>query len=84
MLNRVIWGVFLISAVYWLPWWVILILGLASLFYFNNYIEIVVIAILFDVLYGSYYFTGYPYLLTFISIILLFSIIKFKSNLTAY
>jgi hypothetical protein len=84
MLNRVIWGVFLITAIFWLPWWVILIFSLASLFYFDNFIEIVPIAILFDVLYGSYYFTGYPYLISFISIILLFFIVKFKSNLTAY
>jgi hypothetical protein len=84
MLNRVIWGVFLITAIFWLPWWVILIFSLASLFYFDNFIEIVVIAILADVLYGSYYFTEFPYLISLSSIVLLFVIIKFKKNLLAY
>lgn len=84
MIKRVIFGFLNIVLFFFLPWWVVFILAAALTFYFENYFEIIIIALLADIVYGSLHFLGYPYLLTIIAVILFFIIKKFKNNLIAY
>ncbi len=84
MILRVILGVLLIFSFFVFPWWLVLILSLASLFYFDKFYEIIIIAILADVLYGSMYILDFPYPITLFAIILLFLVLNFKKNLIIY
>lgn len=53
MRNRIIFGVVLLVAVFYTPWWVVAILAFMGAFYWPPYFEIFVIGILLDILYGA-------------------------------
>jgi len=84
MLKRVILGLLAVLSIFILPWWIVFLISLASLFYFERFYEIIIIGILADVLYGSIHFLNFPYPITFVAIIVFYIISKFKNNLTAY
>jgi hypothetical protein len=83
-MKRIIWGVILFAAIFVLPWWIVFLFALASSFYFEKYYEIIFLALIADVLYGSFIVLNCPYSITLISIICLYIISKFKNNLVAY
>lgn len=83
-MKRVIWGVLMIVSVFILPWWIVFLLCLASLFYFERFYEVIIIALIADVIYGSYLYFGYPYLITLTSVLIFYTISRFKNNLIAY
>jgi hypothetical protein len=83
-MKRVILGGLSVLSVFILPWWVVFLFAFALLFHFDRFYEIIIIALIADVIYGSIYFVGFPYFFTFISIIFLYTISSFKKNLIAY
>jgi hypothetical protein len=84
MLKRVFWGIFAILTIFFLPWWIVFLVALALLFYFDRFYEVIIIGIIADVLYSSINFLDFPYPITLVSIIFLYIISKFKKNLIAY
>jgi len=82
---RVISDIILILIVFLLPWWVSTILALALFFYFEKYYELIVVAFIFDSLYGTASIYPFiPYLLTIISILITLVLLKFKKNLFTF
>ena len=84
MALRVILGILSIVSVFFLPWWFVFLIALALLFYFEKFYEVIIIALLADIIYGSEHFISFPYAITFIAIIFLYIVTKFKKNLIAY
>jgi hypothetical protein len=84
MLKRVILGLLAVISVFVLPWWLVFLISLALLFYFDRFYEVIIIAIFADILYGSVHFIGYPYLITLGTIIVFYIVTRFKKNLIAY
>jgi hypothetical protein len=84
MIQRVILGILSILSVFFLPWWIVFLICLALLFYCNRFYEVILIAIIADVLYGSIVTLGWPYSITLVAIIVFFLVSKFKRNLIAY
>ncbi len=84
MINRVLGGVFGILSVFFLPWWMVLSIVLSAMFYFDRYYEVIIIGLIADVLYGSFYAVNFPYPITLLSLIFLYIISNFKKNLIAY
>ncbi len=69
---------------FFLPWWVVLVLALAALFFFETYYEIVVLGLICDVLYiSSHSFFGLCGL-TLISGLLLIIVGQIKKRLIMY
>lgn len=84
MLLRVILGILSVLGVFLLPWWLVFLIALALLFRFKFYFEIIIIAVLADILYGSLTIFSFPYPLTVFSIIILYLVVTFKKNLILY
>lgn len=53
MNKRIIFDLIILGAVLYLPWWVVLVLGLFGTFYWAPFYEIILIGVLVDILYGS-------------------------------
>lgn len=60
MRSRIIFNIVFFAAVFYMPWWVIVFIGLAGVFKWSPYYEIIGFGVLFDVLYGAenLYFFG--------------------------
>lgn len=53
ILKRIIFDIALFFAIFYLPWWVIVIAGFWGAFTFSFYYEIIVAGLLLDILYGA-------------------------------
>ncbi len=68
LLSRIIVDVLLLTSVIYGWWIVVLVVSLACLLFFMNYIEIVIFGILFDAIFGNNQNLGiYGYLGTIVS-----------------
>ncbi len=85
MLGRIISVVVLVASAYLLPWWFVVVLTCAALFYFRNFYEAVGIGFLLDALYGTgSVFGGWPYMLTLIAVVLLVLATKLRERMIMY
>ncbi len=80
LLSRIL----ILASPFFLPWWVVLIFALAALFFFETYYEIVVLALICDVLYASSHSFFGLYGLTLISGLLLITVGQIKKRLIMY
>lgn len=53
MIKKVALNIILFFVILLLPWWVSVILGIALLFYFKNYSEIIVFGLIMDIYYAK-------------------------------
>ena len=77
-------GILSVFSVFIFPWWVVFLLALALMFHFKYFFEIIIIAILVDVLYGTAFVFNFPYMFTLLSIIIFYVIVRFKEGLILY
>ncbi len=80
LLSRIL----ILTTPFFLPWWVVLVLALAALFFFETYYEIVVLGLICDVLYASSHTFFGLYGLTLISGLLLIIVGQIKKRLIMY
>lgn len=69
---------------FFLPWWVVLVLTLAALFFYETYYEIVALGLICDVLYASSHTFFGLYGLTLVSALLLVAVGQIKKRLIMY
>ena len=58
IVKRIFFGIVLIGAVFYAPWWMTFLFALGGAFYFSHYYEVIVSGVVFDILYGV---TGSPF-----------------------
>lgn len=82
MISRIIFGVLLIFMAFLLPWWMVFILALLGLFYFENLYEVILVGLILDSLYKlPFTLWGFEFIFTLFFIIAMYLIIKFRKNL---
>jgi hypothetical protein len=82
LLKRILASLIFIYLGFSLPWWLVLILGFALSFYFNNYYEYVLAGLIIDSIYGQVFvFENFSFIFTLITLVLCLIIIKFKKQL---
>lgn len=74
----------ILLSVFMLPWWFVLILVCAGLFYFENFYEILFIGLFFDILYHSAHTVFGLYGFTLIACILFLIVKQIKKRLIVY
>jgi hypothetical protein len=71
---RVFCDIFLLAAVFFLPWWFMLIAASALFFVFSRFYELFLFAFLADLLYvGASPLGGSPFVLSTVALLLFFS-----------
>jgi len=53
MRNRIIFDIILLGAIFYAPWWFVVVLAFVGAFFWPPYFEIFFIGILLDILYGA-------------------------------
>lgn len=53
MKKRIIFDLILLSAIFYLPWWIVAILAFIGAFVWPMYYEIIAFGVIVDVLYGA-------------------------------
>ena len=83
---RLLTNFILFGSVLFLPWWVMIIIGIVALFKFNAFYEIVMWGLLADLLYGADVALFYNFgLFLSLGVLLLFIVIEFlKSRIRFY
>jgi len=76
--------IFILSTPFWVPWWLVLILGLSALFWFEKYWEIIFIGIILDTIYSTSYTIVGPYIFTLASLICFWGSLHIKQRLIVY
>ncbi len=51
--KRIFFDLILLAAVFYTPWWVVVVLGFIGAFYYPLYYEVIVAGLLIDILYGA-------------------------------
>lgn len=81
-MKRVLFGIFLISSVFYLPWWLPFLLCILGLFYFENLYEVIIVGLGLDVLYGAQFeIFGFDLFFTIAMLILFYLITVFKKQI---
>jgi hypothetical protein len=80
LLSRIL----ILISPFFVPWWIVLLLALASLFFFESYYEILVLGLICDVLYASSHTFFGLYGFTLISGLLLILVGQIKKRLIMY
>lgn len=57
ILARIIGDIALFFGLFFLPWWLVAVAGVVFLFIYNDYIEIIILGALIDVLFSPYAYT---------------------------
>ncbi len=74
----------LVASSFLIPWWLVLILVLAALFFYDAYYEIILIGFVCDVLYGTIDTVLGQYALTLSACILFIVVYQIKKRLILY
>ena len=71
-----------------MPWWAVIILTLAGLFYFDNLYEVIAIGLIFDSIYGTedllFLDIDFQYTVTLIALVIFVIVHRLKKNLVMY
>ncbi len=83
---RILLNIAIISSMFYLPWWVVIILALPGVFLFDGFYEIFFVGLLLDVLYGvkAEEFYGIWFVFTIIFTIIYITIKRLKKNIRFY
>lgn len=74
--------ILIVLSVFFLPWWLTTILAVLALLKFDFFLEIVLIGLLLDVIYGTHLiFVHIPYALSLLAIILFLLTTSLKKKL---
>jgi len=85
MWKRILYSSVVIMFVFIFPWWVSIVFALAGAFYFKLYIELIVVGVIIDSIYGNILFDDkIAFVFTLVTSILLGFISFLKSRMTAY
>ncbi|MBP9855782.1 MAG: hypothetical protein KBC48_00530 [Candidatus Pacebacteria bacterium] len=79
--KRLLLGVVLLISLFFGPWWLTVIIGLFGLIYFKNYYEVAVVALLFDLIYGSASASPWlplPFFLSSVVLLLIVSPLRYR------
>ena len=76
--------ILIVVSPFFLPWWIVFILALAALFYFDSFYEIVALGLICDVLYASSHSLVGLYGFTLISGLILILVRQIKKRLIMY
>ena len=76
IIVRILTNIILLFSIFILPWWVVIPISLALAFYFNFYLEVVLAALAFDLIYAPVSFFVGAYFITFF-VLLFFVVIEF-------
>lgn len=52
-ITRIITDIVLLLCVFFAPWWITLLLGSVAAFFFRSFIEIIIVGLLLDLLFGA-------------------------------
>ena len=81
-LERILISLIYLFLAFSLPWWLVIVVGLFLVFYFNNFYEFIVAGIILDILYGGIVtFEGFSFLFTLLTTISIIVLIRFKERL---
>jgi len=81
-LKRIACSLVFLFLVFILPWWLVIILGLVLVFYFNNFYEFIVAGLILDSLYGNIVsIDNFYFIFTLIIAISTVALINFKKKL---
>lgn len=53
IIKRILFTLFLLGAVLYAPWWLMLIVAICGTFYFPRYYEVIIIGVIADIFYGT-------------------------------
>lgn len=83
IIFRIFCDIVLILSLFYLPWWLVAAMGVALLFYFKNFYEIIIIGVLADMVYGipRKIFFDFEFINTVLAFILYFAAEKLKKFL---
>ena len=76
--------IFVLVSPFFLPWWAVLVLALAALFFYEPYYDILALGLICDVLYSSTHSFFGLYGFTLISGVLLIIVGQIKKRLIMY
>lgn len=77
--RRIGFGLCLLAAVFWLPWWVAIALAVGVFFLFDEYIELALVGLLIDTLHApqqTFSFASFQYFFLCLGLFLLFSLMR--------
>lgn len=85
MLARGICTILLCATVFLFPWWTVVLLLVAALFYFPRFYEAIGIGLLLDSVYATHAIaSSFPYLITLGAIVLVILIQYIRARLIMY
>lgn len=83
MAARLIYLLGLFLAVWWLPWWLVLLCGLAGIVRYHHFYEVLLPALCFDLLYAAPGVTwlGFQFAVSALSLVLVYVLEDFKARI---
>ncbi|MEO8637785.1 MAG: hypothetical protein ABI430_02705 [Candidatus Taylorbacteria bacterium] len=76
----------LMLSVFFIPWWVVLGLGICFLFYFDSFVEILILGFMIDSVYNvsSSHYLHFQFIISLLSVVLFVFSTQIKKRLTIY
>jgi len=85
MWKRIIYSIIVFSLVFLTPWWVSIIFAVAGAFYFKLFIELIIVGMFIDSIYGNILLDDkIAFIFTLVTSVLLGLISFLKDRMTAY
>lgn len=81
--KRILFDLFILASLFFIPWWVVVLLGVLGVFYFPAYYELVVFGFVLDILYGSSGGTGYGVVGFLVALVCFFAFEKIRREIRA-
>ena len=85
MWKRIIYSIIVFSLVFLTPWWVSIIFAIAGAFYFKLFIELIIVGMFIDSIYGNILFDDkIAFVFTLVTSVLLGFISFLKERMIGY
>lgn len=85
MWKRIIYSIIVFSLVFLAPWWVSIIFAIAGAFYFKLFIELIIVGMFIDSIYGNILFDDkIAFMFTLVTSVLLGFISFLKDRMIGY
>jgi hypothetical protein len=82
LIKRLFVSLFFLFGAFILPWWIVIILGLFLMFYFDNFYEFILAGLILDGLYGGLIsFENFYFIFTFLTTVTTILCLNFKQKL---
>ena len=53
IIKRIFLDIFLLGAIFYAPWWLVVVIAIFGVFYFHSYYEVLFAGMLMDILYSA-------------------------------